>query len=178
MYHDLVYLIDKFPDPDVLLAQNEVEDTNKDTYDEDKSMNNKESNVNTCCNNTDSGCNSKPHMHSQSEEKDNKARNHEKSNPYPKQQPMLDVTTAIERIRSKLKLLCVLLKTKQSFDLKSVLELGDGLHVGKEDGQEGISTGIKSINENEEIDGTKETTKIRGIDISGGKDGGVRGSDW
>ena len=172
---DLVDLIDKFPDPDLLLSQNEVEDTNEDTYDVEKSMNNKESNVKACCNNTDSGCNSKPHMHSQSEEKDNKARNHEKSNPYPKQQPMLDVTTAIERIRSKFKLLCVLLKTKQSFDLKSVLESGD---AGKEDGQEGISTDIKSINENEEIDSTKETTKIRGIDISGGKDGGVRGSDW
>ena len=137
---------------------------------------NKESDVKVCWNNTDSGCNSKSHIHSQSDEKDNKARNHEKPNPDPKQQPMLDVTTAIERIRSKFKLLCVLLKTKQSFDLKSVLELGDGLHVGKEDGQGGISADI--INENEEIDGTKETTKIRGIDISGGKDGGVLGSDW
>ena len=44
---DLVDLIDKFPDPDLLLAQNEEEDTNKDTYDVEKSMN-KESNVNTC----------------------------------------------------------------------------------------------------------------------------------
>ena len=179
---DLVDLIDKFPEPDLLLSQNEVDDT-ADTCDVDKSMN-KESNVKACCNNTNSGCSSKAHnMHSQSDEKDNKARNHKKPNPDPNQQPpMLDVTTAIERIQSKFKLLCVLLKTKQSFDLKSILELGDGLHVGKEGGQEGIiSADIhKAINENKTIDDNdaKEiTAKIRGIDISG-KDGGALESDW
>lgn len=35
----------------------------------------------------------------------------------------LDISTSIQRIRAKFKLLCVLLKTSQSFDLKRILEL-------------------------------------------------------
>ena len=35
----------------------------------------------------------------------------------------LDISTSIQRIRAKFKLLCVLLKTSQSFDLKQILEL-------------------------------------------------------
>jgi hypothetical protein len=38
---------------------------------------------------------------------------------------MLDISSSLERIRIKFKLLCTLLKTKQSFELKHVLNLGD-----------------------------------------------------
>ena len=38
---------------------------------------------------------------------------------------VLDISSSLERIRIKFKLLCTLLKTKQSFELKHVLNLGD-----------------------------------------------------
>ena len=38
----------------------------------------------------------------------------------------LDVSASLERIRSKFKLLCILLRTEQSFDLRRVLESGNG----------------------------------------------------
>ena len=44
---------------------------------------------------------------------------------------MLDVSASLERIRSKFKLLCTLLKTEQSFDLRMVLESGNGAGGGR-----------------------------------------------
>ena len=46
---------------------------------------------------------------------------------------MLDVSASLERIRSKFKLLCILLRTEQSFDLRRVLELGNGSGGGGAD---------------------------------------------
>ena len=46
---------------------------------------------------------------------------------------MLDVSASLERIRSKFKLLCILLRTEQSFDLRRVLELVNGSGGGGAD---------------------------------------------
>jgi hypothetical protein len=46
---------------------------------------------------------------------------------------MLDVSASLERIRSKFRLLCILLRTEQSFDLRRVLESGDGSGGGGAD---------------------------------------------
>jgi hypothetical protein len=50
---------------------------------------------------------------------------------------MLDVSASLERIRSKFRLLCILLRTEQSFDLRRVLESGDGSGGGRPGGPPG-----------------------------------------
>jgi hypothetical protein len=68
----------------------------------------------------------------------------------------VDVSAVMERIRAKFKLLCTLLRTKQSFDLGKVLESGtsrreregdDGLNRSRVDGIDAVST---ILNENSE----------------------------
>ncbi len=47
---------------------------------------------------------------------------------------MLDVSSSLERIRSKFRLLCILLRTERSFDLRRVLESGNGSGGGSDGG--------------------------------------------
>lgn len=63
---------------------------------------------------------------------------------------MLDISSSLERIRIKFKLLCTLLKTKQSFELQSVLNLGDGtvekvIGVTQESAEDGNRENLKSV---------------------------------
>ena len=62
---------------------------------------------------------------------------------------MLNVSASLERIRAKFKLLCILLRTKQSFNLRRVLELGSrsgevggGPDRRRMNGTEAVSTSL------------------------------------
>ncbi|KAL7542048.1 hypothetical protein ACHAWF_007074, partial [Thalassiosira exigua] len=57
----------------------------------------------------------------------------------PNRAEMTDVHASLERIRSKFKLLCVLLKTKHNFDLKKIMELGSGEGIVSNRGGESIA---------------------------------------
>mmetsp|Transcript_17315 Transcript_17315/g.28456 ORF Transcript_17315/g.28456 Transcript_17315/m.28456 type:complete len:312 (+) Transcript_17315:98-1033(+) len=62
----------------------------------------------------------------------------------------LDISTSIQRIRAKFKLLCVLLKTSQSFDIKRILELkgersNDDKNKNDNDGVADVVDKVKSV---------------------------------
>lgn len=123
---DLVDMINKFPDPDTLLSQNQE-------FSIDKSEEQSSDKKDCCTHKADGQCTSADDTCCKNEV-DNKGDNEnipampEESS---KQSAMLDISTSLERIRAKFKLLCVLLKTKQSFDLKSILDLGDDISPKK-----------------------------------------------
>ena len=60
---------------------------------------------------------------------------------------MLDISAPLERIRARFKLLCILLKTKQSFDLKNVLEIGIISGIDTHQHQRGITIAIEQKQE-------------------------------
>ena len=144
---DLVKMVGEFPDPDSLLSQNhgdevdtrvemgnEIDETHtrEDTHTAIGDCSAREDNRFTT-KSTDACCESSSPLESTNSNEHNdtddlveglnfgttsKVETHNVKT-------MVDVSSWIERIRAKFKLLCVLLKTKQSFDLKRVLELGD-----------------------------------------------------
>jgi len=74
----------------------------------------------------------------------------------------LDISTSIQRIRAKFKLLSVLLKTGQSFDIKRILELKGESDEGNND-DDGVDAGelqkdddvvVRSRNHNSDIEHT------------------------
>jgi len=131
---DLEKLINEFPDPDELLSQDNGDNLN--------ALEKTESSVDGCIStqcqgkSSDGGCCNTspaldaPNCHKNNEEGGNSDATNQtgKVNVSTKIQSdaMLDVSAPLERIRAKFKLLCVLLKTKQQFDLKSILDLGIG----------------------------------------------------
>ncbi len=151
---DLVKMVDEFPDPDSLLTQNhgdkegtsegignETEDTHIDIGECSASEDNR-----CTTKSTDACCESSATLASQNSNGCEQKEAHDlaeglnfgtSSTVDSDKVPMVDVSSSIERIRAKFKLLCVLLKTKQSFDLKKVLELGDsglsGMSIGEKE---------------------------------------------
>jgi hypothetical protein len=71
---------------------------------------------------------------------------------------MLDVSASLERIRAKFKLLCILLRTKQSFDLRRVLELGS------RSGEAGGGPDRRGMNDTEAV----STSSYETIENAGG----------
>jgi len=140
---DLVDMINKFPDPDTLLSQNSMKNTIKA---EEVSSTEKD-----CCTNKTVGeCTSADDSCCKNED-GNKGDNEnipETPKEDSKQLAMLDISTSLERIRAKFKLLCVLLKTKQSFDLKTVLDLGDDISA-----KESTTSNINIVNKSKDIKG-------------------------
>jgi len=105
---DLVEMINKFPDPDTLLSHNQAYDSNNMKADKvsstEKDCCTSTNNIGTtvddgCCINEDGNKADNKKMASTTKEDS-------------KQMAMLDISTSLERIRAKFKLLCVLLKTK------------------------------------------------------------------
>jgi hypothetical protein len=126
---DLVGMINKFPDPVTLLSQNQAYDSMKSSV--NKSEEQSPDKKDCCTNKIDRKCTTaddtccKNEVGNKDDNENIPATPQEDS----KQLAMLDISTSLERIRAKFKLLCVLLKTKQSFDLKSILDLGDDISV-------------------------------------------------
>ena len=121
---DLVEMIKEFPDPDTLLSQNEAYDSMKSTIDKAEEVS--PTKKDCCANKTDGQCSSADDSCCKNGEV-NKTDIEKMPQEVSKQMAMFDISTSLERIRAKFKLLCVLLKTKQSFDLKTVLDLGDDI---------------------------------------------------
>lgn len=197
---DLVQMINGFPDPDLLLSQNEGDREVSTANESTKNDNLGAASDGDCCNNDDNHCSEKSSHNSCCKSNSNvestdcqatdegntpgtlNFRNDKElmgSNPA----AMLDISSSIERIRAKFKLLCVLLKTKQPFDLKKVLELGDGSGVD--------NRGQGDMTENEQsIDGSLKNTGQRartretnpgslGIESASGKqDPNTLQSEW
>lgn len=139
---DVVKLIEEFPNPDSLFGKTH----------EDKAKSSDNSNTETCepesdgecCTNGDKQCTEKSSdgvscgkIDSDLETSNSHAadslnlENDKIALATNSSSTMLDVSASQERIRAKFKLLCVLLKTKQQFDLKTILDLGGGGLEGK-----------------------------------------------
>ena len=136
---DLMKMINEFPDPDTLLANDQVPNNiSKGELEEDSDRN---ADNNACCSSNDNACTHGPANNAQGDINSIENKTHvvtkgtdeitlenedASSASVPSANPaaMVDITTSIERIRAKFKLLCVLLKTKQSFDLKKILDSG------------------------------------------------------
>ncbi len=134
--NDLTRMIDEFPDPDSLLLAEHVEEnsikdassTNDDIY--DCQVNRKQSTEQGAAENR-SSCK----VYMQSSESTEAS--------------MLDISASLERIRARLKLLCILLKTRKSFDLKNILESGIGSKISEESSED-TENKIKQSAENKE----------------------------
>ena len=155
---DLIDMIDKFPDPDTLLSQNQVYDSMKSDIVEAEEVS--PTKKDCCTKITDGQCTTADDSCCRKEEDSNddkqmQAAPREDS----KQMAMLDISTSLERIRAKFKLLCVLLKTKQSFDLKTVLDLGDDISSKKRMNADQKKSSTPSININNKGE-DKGDTKI------------------
>lgn len=195
---DLVDMISKFPDPDTLLSQKNYGDrlvhdvlesssmSKESTEKKVPSLSPKEECSNNdngrCTEETNTNCsNITPHdKHPEvANIKEAAAARTTAIDTNTNQKAMLDISTSLERIRAKFKLLCVLLKTKQSYDLKTVLELGDKMQLGTNiidvDGK--TASGMhESISKNDETNLSRTITDI--IDTQKGKDMIALESDW
>ncbi len=113
--NDLTHMIEEFPDPSSLLSMEK-----KSEHARADESNIKQSTEQTA----DDGARITNYAHSS----ENAAEAASK----------LDISDPLERIRARFKLLCTLLKTKQSFDLKDVLEVGNRITAAIKDNPDGI----------------------------------------
>ena len=157
---DLVDMINKFPDPDILLSQDQAYDSMKSTIENDEVS----PTENDCCTNNTDGQSTDDSCYNINEvgNKDDNVKILATPKEDSKQMAMLDISTSLERIRAKFKLLCVLLKTKQSFDLKTVLDLGDD-DLSKE---KSSTPNINIVNKSEDIKGNTRLESGSNKDIS------------
>jgi len=155
--NDLTHMIDEFPDPDSLLVGDGIERKSMKTTMNDEVNSEKQSTAQLTA---DSGNFCKGHYHAQSPNNGDiinhdgmqvKTLNLEKANisvddhhaiataAEAEAASMLDISAPLERIRARFKLLCILLKTKQSFDLKNLLDTGIGSRMDTHQHQRGIT---------------------------------------
>ena len=140
--NDLTHMIDEFPDPDALLCVEKnsehasTDESNKkqnaeQTLDDGASGTNYEHSSESCatCNDKVQEAETHHFLGKTNSTKDPTAA---------EVASKLDISSPLERIRARFKLLCTLLKTKQSFDLKNVLEVGNKITAAIKDNPDGV----------------------------------------
>ncbi|KAL7473606.1 hypothetical protein ACHAXS_014066 [Conticribra weissflogii] len=120
---DIIKLVSDFPDPETLLLQNDKNETENEPSQSSVDFDD-------ACEKQKAGefCSHSPQSTENKTDNGGPGNFYESSgkrsrdNPLVDTTSMTDVSTSIQRIRAKFKLLCVLLRSKQQFDLRKVLE--------------------------------------------------------
>lgn len=131
--NDLTSMIDEFPDPDALLGGgcNEKNSrTERMTEEADECQGHLKQSIEKLVD--DGACNTRYAHHSEKcamnkdkiREAESLDSRKNRISIDPNSASMLDISALLDTIRARFKLLCTLLKTKQAFDLKNVLEVG------------------------------------------------------
>ncbi|KAL7538689.1 hypothetical protein ACHAXR_008742 [Thalassiosira sp. AJA248-18] len=189
---DLVKIINEFPDPDTLLSPNGIIKSEQEKHEAAASNDEcciSNGNDKQCEANSSDGTSCKASTDCHTANMENKATDalfgKEKASLISNPATLLDVSVSLERIRAKFKLLCVLLRTKQPFDLKTMLgsrnEPEKGLN--EEGNNKEVSVDASLLNSTVDLRDKNIEPKPGGQGDEGfghtpGKDSSALESDW